>query len=125
MRTLLYKMTQHPAAMEALVKTGSHRLVHTRNDAVWGVGRDGKTGENRMGNALMRLRDGVKSKRIPRDGLCAACRRDTVLVSSVSATVMSYCSPGCRAKLGLAEEVHPDTVRDDELAAGTAGSGEP
>jgi ribA/ribD-fused uncharacterized protein len=46
---------------EILLATGDARIVkHTENDAYWGDGGDG-SGENRLGQILMRVREELRS----------------------------------------------------------------
>jgi N-glycosidase YbiA len=46
---------------EILLATGDARIVnHTENDAYWGDGGDG-SGENRLGQILMRVREVLRS----------------------------------------------------------------
>ena len=54
------KFTQHPALRELLLGTGTARIVeHTSRDRYWGDGGDG-SGENRLGQILMRVRDELR-----------------------------------------------------------------
>lgn len=51
------KFTQHPKLRTKLLATGWAELVeHTKNDSYWGDGGDG-SGQNRLGETLMRVRD--------------------------------------------------------------------
>ena len=78
--------------------------MNTRKDAFWGVGRDGKCGANTLGGTLAATRLAFRSARVRRDGLCSFCGTEPIFVSTVSAAIFPYCSPGCRVKLGLPEE---------------------
>lgn len=50
------KFGQHPNLAERLLRSGEQLLVeHTRSDAYWGDGEDGK-GKNRLGHLLMQVR---------------------------------------------------------------------
>lgn len=54
------KFTQHPTLRSLLLKTGDVELVeHTKNDRYWADGGDG-TGENRLGQLLMELREQLR-----------------------------------------------------------------
>ena len=60
-RALEAKFTQHEALREALLATGTARLIeHTDRDAYWGDGGDG-SGKNRLGALLMKLRDALRA----------------------------------------------------------------
>jgi len=53
---VLAKFQQHPKLRDLLLRTGSARIVeHTRNDAYWGDGGDGK-GKNMLGRILVEVR---------------------------------------------------------------------
>ncbi|MCB9749278.1 MAG: NADAR family protein [Myxococcales bacterium] len=56
------KFTQHRRLRRALLGTGDALLVeHTSRDRYWGDGGDG-SGENRLGQLLMRLRDDLRGR---------------------------------------------------------------
>lgn len=56
-QALRAKFGQHARLCQQLLATGSARLVeHTRRDAYWGDGGDGR-GQNHLGRLLMQLRD--------------------------------------------------------------------
>jgi ribA/ribD-fused uncharacterized protein len=60
-KAVLAKFTQHPELRRALLATGDARLVeHTRRDAFWGDGGDGR-GRNMLGRVLMEVRDGLRT----------------------------------------------------------------
>jgi ribA/ribD-fused uncharacterized protein len=53
---VLAKFTQHPDLRRTLLATGDAALVeHTRRDAFWGDGGDGR-GRNKLGRILMEVR---------------------------------------------------------------------
>ncbi len=53
---VLAKFSQHEELKELLLSTGDRRLVeHTKNDAYWGDGGDGR-GQNKLGQILMQVR---------------------------------------------------------------------
>lgn len=62
MREVLYpKFTQHQNLRSLLLHSENAELIeHTRNDAYWGDGGDGK-GRNRLGELLMELRAQLKN----------------------------------------------------------------
>ena len=109
-RTFVAKFTQHPDSLKALLATAGQRLVYTRKDNYWGVGRDGKSGENKYGELLMRVRNVLQRRNVPTSGKCAHCNAADVWVSTVSATVFPYCSPGCRIALGMPEEISAEDL---------------
>lgn len=109
-RTFVAKFTQHPDSLKALLATAGQRLVYTRKDNYWGVGRDGKSGENKYGELLMRVRNVLQRRNVPTSGRCAHCNAADVWVSTVSATVFPYCSPGCRVALGMPEEISAEDL---------------
>lgn len=49
------KFSQHPRLREALLKTGTTRLIEHRPDAIWGDNMDG-SGKNLCGRSLMLVR---------------------------------------------------------------------
>jgi N-glycosidase YbiA len=54
------KFTQHADLRAILLGTGDAEIVeHTENDAYWGDGGDG-TGKNRLGQILMKVREGLR-----------------------------------------------------------------
>ena len=54
------KFTQHADLREILLATGDVVIVeHTENDAYWGDGGDG-SGQNRLGQILMRVREELR-----------------------------------------------------------------
>lgn len=54
------KFTQHQDLQELLLETEDALLVeHTKNDAYWGDGGDGK-GKNKLGKILMKVRDELR-----------------------------------------------------------------
>jgi ribA/ribD-fused uncharacterized protein len=56
------KFTQHPGLRSLLLQTGDAELIeHTKNDAYWGDGGDGK-GRNRLGHLLMELRTKLRKE---------------------------------------------------------------
>ena len=58
----LAKFTQHADLREILLATGNAQIVeHTEKDKYWGDGGDG-TGKNRLGQILMRVREGLRSQ---------------------------------------------------------------
>jgi ribA/ribD-fused uncharacterized protein len=58
---VLAKFAQHADLREILLGTGDAEIVeHTVNDAYWGNGDDG-SGENRLGQILMRVREELRS----------------------------------------------------------------
>jgi hypothetical protein len=121
-RVLVAKFTQHVKACDVLLSSAPQRLVFTRKDNYWGIGRDGKTGANKLGVLLAVLREKLLNGGIPRNGLCTACSKADVWVSSVSAKVFPYCSPGCRVRLGLPAEVPAEDDIEAEVSAQMAGS---
>jgi N-glycosidase YbiA len=52
---LMFKFTQNPDALQALLSTGDRPLVEHRRDPTWGDNMDG-TGRNLMGLGLMYVR---------------------------------------------------------------------
>ncbi|MBE1236391.1 NADAR family protein [Phaeovibrio sulfidiphilus] len=61
-RVVAEKFRQHPDIAQKLRDTGTRRLVkHTKGDAYWGDGGDG-SGQNRLGEILMRLRDRLNAE---------------------------------------------------------------
>jgi N-glycosidase YbiA len=59
---LYLKFRQHPDARERLLETQDRPLVlQDPSDGFWGSGADG-TGENRMGQALERVRERIKAE---------------------------------------------------------------
>lgn len=60
-RALLAKFTQHEDLRETLLETrGKYLVEHTKNDAYWGDGSNGRkrgSGQNRLGKLLMELRE--------------------------------------------------------------------
>ena len=61
-RALQAKFMQHPELRRQLLATGDAALVeHTRNDAYWGDGGNGK-GKNMLGKLLMELRENLKQQ---------------------------------------------------------------
>lgn len=66
--------------------------------------------------ARWQVRDGLRKGTIPRNGLCKSCEVQGVWVSTISATIFPYCSPGCRIALRLPEE-SADTELPPELAS--------
>jgi N-glycosidase YbiA len=57
---VLAKFTQHADLREILLGTGDAEIVeHTENDRYWGHGGDG-TGQNRLGQILMKVREGLR-----------------------------------------------------------------
>lgn len=62
LEALRAKFSQHADLRALLLATGDARLVeHTANDDYWGDGGDG-SGENRLGQLLMRVRDELSSR---------------------------------------------------------------
>jgi N-glycosidase YbiA len=60
--TVLAKFTQHAGVREILLATGDATIVeHTKNDAYWGDGGDGR-GKNRLGRILMQVRDELRAE---------------------------------------------------------------
>ena len=68
-RANLFKFSQNQRLKEILLATGDREIVETSpNDRVWGIGFDtehaldnlAKWGENRLGKALMRVREQLK-----------------------------------------------------------------
>ncbi len=58
---VLAKFTQHADLREILLGTGNATIVeHTRKDAYWGDGGDGR-GQNKLGRILMRVREELRS----------------------------------------------------------------
>jgi N-glycosidase YbiA len=58
---VLAKFTQHADLQEVLLATGDAVIVeHTKNDAYWGDGGDGR-GQNKLGRILMRVREELRS----------------------------------------------------------------
>lgn len=61
-QALRAKFGQHARLRQQLLATGSARLVeHTRRDAYWGDGGDGR-GQNHLGRLLMQLRDQLRKE---------------------------------------------------------------
>jgi N-glycosidase YbiA len=62
MREALWaKFTQHSGLRELLLSTGDATIIeHTRNDAYWGDGGDGK-GKNMLGRILMEVRERISN----------------------------------------------------------------
>ena len=57
---VLAKFTQHADLRDILLGTGDAAIVeHTRNDAYWGDGGDGR-GKNKLGRTLMRVREELR-----------------------------------------------------------------
>jgi ribA/ribD-fused uncharacterized protein len=55
------KFSQHPNLRSLLLKTDDALLIeHTKNDAYWGDGGDGR-GKNRLGELLMELREHLRN----------------------------------------------------------------
>ena len=90
--------------VQRLMLTGEQRLVYSSSSAYWGVGADGRSGQNRVGQLLMQLRASFKDGSCPKDGVCTACRTADCWVSPLAALTVPYCSPACRKALGLPEE---------------------
>lgn len=60
---VLAKFTRHADLRELLLATGDATIVeHTKNDAYWGDGGDGR-GKNRLGQILMEVREELRSSR--------------------------------------------------------------
>jgi ribA/ribD-fused uncharacterized protein len=59
---VLAKFTQHADLRDILLGTGGAPIVeHTKNDAYWGDGGDGR-GKNRLGQILMRVREELRAE---------------------------------------------------------------
>lgn len=137
MRGLVAQFVQTTGLRQKLLMTGDQRIVYTRNDAYWGVGRDGKSGKNRLGELMVRLRLAFREGRLPevsrvlplwwhapldkrtltQDGRCTGCAMADCYVGTMSAEPFPYCSPSCRISLGLPEEKgKAEWVEEERLA---------
>lgn len=70
------KFEQHEEIRKMLIETGDAKLIeHTENDSYWADGGDG-SGENRLGELLMKLRADFKKDSMTVDGKTENRTRD-------------------------------------------------